>query len=406
MILAAEIILAVLSLTVGIMVLLFAAQCLMGSLSSTTSSVKHKDRPRVAVLMPAHNEQAGISKTIEALLPQLIEGDRLIVIADNCDDRTAAIAESAGAEVIQRNEPGRRGKGYALSHGIEHLRQREPDVVVFMDADTIASSGTVDALAREAHASGRPVQAAYVFDLPEKPGMRDVVSAFAIRVKNVVRPLGLARCGMPCQLTGAGMAMPWSVAADMLIRKKSIVEDMEIGIDLAIQGFPPRFLPGAVVRGVLLNAERQGAYTQRERWEHGHLHTLLVQAPRLLAEGVKQRRICLVAMGLDLAIPPLSVLSLAWVTACILATATAALGAIWWPVFVLAIAGGFMAIAVMLAWARFGRDVVSLREMCTIPLYVAWKIPIYLKFLLKRQKSWIRTPRDETNAESNIAGKQ
>ena len=68
-----------------------------------------RGRPRVAVLVPAHDEQAGVGATVAGLLPQIAAGDRLIVIADNCSDGTAAAARAAGAAVIERQDPDRRG---------------------------------------------------------------------------------------------------------------------------------------------------------------------------------------------------------------------------------------------------------------------------------------------------------
>src|ERR1700754_852140 len=54
-------------------------------------------RPSMVVLMPAHNEAAGISIAIDAVLRQLQPADRLVVIADNCSDDTAAVATSCDA---------------------------------------------------------------------------------------------------------------------------------------------------------------------------------------------------------------------------------------------------------------------------------------------------------------------
>src|SRR4029079_5002936 len=61
-------------------------------------------RPSVAVLMPAHDEAGGIAEASAALWPQLIAGDRLLVVADNCGDSTAAIAAARGAEVSERHD--------------------------------------------------------------------------------------------------------------------------------------------------------------------------------------------------------------------------------------------------------------------------------------------------------------
>src|SRR5208282_2424321 len=54
-------------------------------------------RRRVAVLVPAHNESMGLLETLNDIKAQLHSGDRLLVVADNCTDDTAAVASAAGA---------------------------------------------------------------------------------------------------------------------------------------------------------------------------------------------------------------------------------------------------------------------------------------------------------------------
>src|SRR5438270_9989885 len=75
---------------------------------------------RVAVLVPAHNESTGILATLVDIKDQLLPKDRLVVVADNCDDDTATVAAKAGAEVIERYDLIRIGKGFALDFGIQH----------------------------------------------------------------------------------------------------------------------------------------------------------------------------------------------------------------------------------------------------------------------------------------------
>ena len=89
---------------------------------AVTAHDKHTQR--LAVIVPAHNESAGIVPTLEDIKPQLKPGDRLIVVADNCTDDTAAVAASAGAEVIPRNDLTQIGKGYALGVGGEPHQHR------------------------------------------------------------------------------------------------------------------------------------------------------------------------------------------------------------------------------------------------------------------------------------------
>src|SRR5689334_19367486 len=88
------------------------------------------DRPACVVLIPAHNEEAGIAATIANVREQLDLRDRILVVADNCTDGTAKAAADAGAEVTERSDPDRRGKGFALDHGLRSLENFPPGVVV------------------------------------------------------------------------------------------------------------------------------------------------------------------------------------------------------------------------------------------------------------------------------------
>jgi glycosyltransferase involved in cell wall biosynthesis len=50
----------------------------------------------IAVLIPAHNEAAGIQDTLRSVAGQSKPADRVFVIADNCTDDTARLAREAG----------------------------------------------------------------------------------------------------------------------------------------------------------------------------------------------------------------------------------------------------------------------------------------------------------------------
>ena len=400
MVLFLNILLFVLAAGVAVPIAVLCVECFAAlARAGRSEDGSRRVRPSVAVLVPAHNEELVIEATIKSLICQLREDDRIVVVADNCSDETAAVACQAGAEVIERNDADRVGKGCALAHGIDHLREEPPEVLVLMDADTVPDTGAIEGLAREAGFTGRPVQGVYLLEPPRSPSPRDLISCFAFTVKNLVRPLGLSRLGLPCPLTGSGMALPWPVAAGASLDNDNIVEDMQLGVDLAVAGYAPRLCPEARVRGRLPQRER-AATSQRRRWEHGHIQTLLKQTPRLLVEAVKQRRLELLAMAVDLAVPPLSLLSAIWGAATGLAVFAAVLGASWGPALVLGVGGAMLAASVLVAWAGHGRQIVPLRTMLAVPFYVAWKIPLYLAFAFRRQKTWVRTERDQGSGTS------
>ncbi len=70
------------------------------------------------------------------------------------------------------------------------------------------------------------------------------------------------------------------------------------------------------------------------------------------------------------------------------------LGASWLPAIFLAIEGVLILISIVGAWAKFGRADLPVLTLLAVPLYILWKIPLYLAFLVRRQTKWIRTERD------------
>lgn len=358
-----------------------------------TESHPPAPRPRIDILVPAYNEAVGISATLKLLLSQLAPQDRLVVIADNCDDATAAIARAVGATVIERQDPDCRGKGYAIDYGLRFIAGDPPDVVVMVDADCVVDPGTIEQIARLAVTVARPVQATYLLTPPANPGPKDAVSALAFMVKNLVRPRGLAQVGLPCLLTGTGMAFPWPLICQASLANSNLVEDMQLGLDLAMAGTAPIFCSEANVTG-LLPQHKHAVKSQRTRWEQGHLQTLLTQVPQLLRATVQQKRLDLLAIALDLSVPPLSLLVMLWIAAMGGALLAGMLGVSWTPAILLAAEGLLILISIVGAWVKFGRAQLPLLALLAAPLYVLWKIPLYLAFLVRPEKKWIRTERD------------
>lgn len=381
--------------------LVLFTECIAALFPDRTSKERSSfTRPQIAVLIPAHNEEDGIEATLMALLPELSSQDQLVVIADNCCDRTAAIARELNITVIERQDAVRRGKGYALDFGVNFLAAAPPDVVVVMDADCVADSGTIAKIAEMAAFYDRPVQATYLLEQPPVPTPKDAISMLALRVKNLVRPAGLQRLGLPCPLTGTGMAFPWSAIKTASLASGNLVEDMNLGLDLAIAGYPPMFCSNAQVTSILPQQER-AAKSQRTRWEQGHLETILTQGPRLLITAVRKGRFDLFMLALDLLIPPLSLLIMMWLAGLMITiSATVFAGISPLPAMLLGLTGILILVAILTSWAKYSRSVLPAKMLLAIPLYILWKIPLYFKFLTKPEKSWVRTERDATHDHS------
>ncbi len=105
---------------------------------------------RVTVLVPAHNEELSLPATLEALLEQTRRPDRVVVVADNCTDRTVEIAREHGCEVFESVDNTDRKAG-ALNQALGRILPElgSSDAIMVMDADTRIGPRYLEAAARE-----------------------------------------------------------------------------------------------------------------------------------------------------------------------------------------------------------------------------------------------------------------
>lgn len=391
---AATFLLAIVSLCLAIPVITLLVQVVAAATYRFNVQTRSGSRPRVAVLVPAHNEQLIIRDTLASILSQLMVGDRVVVIADNCADHTAEAARQEGAEVTVRTNHLLRGKGYALDHGVKFLESTgTPEVVIFVDADCVVWPGCIDRLARLCSSTMQPVQAAYLMTPPQPPRKIGSIITFAWKVRDFVRPLGWLRLSLPCQLSGSGMAFPWRIAQAVELASSNLVEDLKQGLDLALLGCYARFCPEAVVTS---NVGKAGepSKAQRARWEHGTLALIGEYLPRLFLRFFRTRSPALLAVMLDLCVPPLALLALA-VAADFLITAICAIAfAIISPLEIAGLNCLLLLTVIVLAWWHFGQDILPFRWLAFAPVYALKKIPLYLQFFVARQREWVRGERD------------
>jgi cellulose synthase/poly-beta-1,6-N-acetylglucosamine synthase-like glycosyltransferase len=389
----ASLVLLLLAVAMTIPVLFIAVQVGAALLPARASArMSFEPCPRMTVIMPAHNEEAIIARTVDSIVTQLPPDGRLLVVADNCTDSTAQIASRAGAEVTLRQDTNRIGKGYALDHGVRILSADPPQVIIFVDADCEVGQGSLETLAKHCASTGSPVQARYSMLAPPSASPADKVSQLAWVIKTLVRPLGSTRLGFPCQLMGSGMALPFGVACRLNLATGHLAEDQKFGAELALVGKPPHFCPQAHILSQLPQGE-SGKRQQRTRWEHGHLAIIGEFFLPLTRHAISRRSLRILAFALDLCIPPLSLLVL-------LIALTESITLFWFvatgsasPLIVSSATLGCLVVSIGAAWWRFGQSVISLRELTAVPAYCLLKIPSFVRFFVNRQTDWIRTER-------------
>jgi len=349
---------------------------------------------RLAVLVPAHDEAELIGRCVASLRAQdypaaLFE---VVVVADNCTDATAAIAESAGARVLVREDPDRRGKGPALRWAMDRLLAIDPpDAIVVVDADSVADPAFLATLVAHVEAGARVVQGESL--LAEDGTPRTALRAAAFLLINRVRPSGRAALGLPCRLCGNGMLFSSSVLAALPWNAFSAAEDLEYAVALRSAGIGPVFARGAILVSPAAPTAAAAVH-QQLRWEGGRRHVVRTWVPRLVARALRERRPGLLDVAGDLLVPPLGVLTGLAFTGLALSAALIAVGVLPGAAIVpWAVAAGAIPVFVLLGLRAAGAPASGYRALAGAPMLVVGKLLGLGRLRRFRADSWVRTER-------------
>jgi cellulose synthase/poly-beta-1,6-N-acetylglucosamine synthase-like glycosyltransferase len=348
---------------------------------------------RFDVIVPAHNEVNGIAGTI-ANLRQIVwpqDRYRILVVADNCSDETAAVATTAGATVLVRHDPSRRGKGYALQLAFQRSREEQwADAVAIVDADARVSANLLEAFACRIEHGASAVQAHYGV-LNPFAAWRTRLLTIAMAAYHIVRSRARERLLLSSGLCGNG----WCITHDLLgkvgYQAFSLTEDMEFGIDLGLAGHRVHYA-GEASAGQEMITDRRTAGKQRQRWEHGRFQLIRSRTLPLLRAALQKRSAVCLDLALDLIVLPLSYVALNVAALILLAVLLA-----WWNsvflgwVWLSSICAMSLVVYVLRGWQLSGTGARGLLDLAGAPVFVVWKVLL----MLSRQATseWVRTER-------------
>jgi len=365
-------------------------------LGLTLLSARNKPPPastramRFDIIIPAHNEEAGIAAVVKSSLAIDWPADqfRVVVVADNCTDDTAGIARQAGATVLVRNDSQLRGKGYALDHAFRESRERGwADAVAIIDADSIVSTNLLEAMAARMERGEQAVQVHYgVSNL--HASWRTRLMAIAMGAFHRLRSRGRERLGLSCGIRGNGWALTHSLLQRVPYASYSLAEDLEFGIELGTRGIRVAYADEAHCDGEMVSGEK-AARSQRRRWEQGRAALLRSSVLPLLKRAVTKPSLMCLDLALDLLVLPLSyvalnilaLLAIAW----LLTPATA-----WpWTGLLCLLA---LVLYVLRGWQLSGTGIRGLIDLMRAPFFLVWKLAVMLRG--RRTTEWVRTNRE------------
>ena len=370
-----------------LMLVYFAIELLVGLPASVSSKRADNiaDAVTICVLIPAHNEEHSVAKTVHSVLQSDIE-TKCLVVADNCTDRTATAAAQAGSEVVTRFNENEKGKGFALAFGRDHLAKDPPDIVVVIDADCEVATDMVRLLTIDTLRHKKIAQASNLF-LPDRSVSASVqVSNFAMLVKNFFRMRGMFRLGGTVSLLGTGTAFPWGIFAKLPLGTNDAVEDIQIAMDHVDRGERIWFNPEAQVWSAAENTTQTLA--QRKRWEHGFLNHATNLALPLFIKGLLSLSRSKIFYALHMMVPPLAMLFAMALGTVALAFVSYLVSGSLHPLSIIAFGLVFATISLAAAWIARGHQFLSPTALLRIPMYLLWKIPVYFSLFTRRQKNW------------------
>jgi cellulose synthase/poly-beta-1,6-N-acetylglucosamine synthase-like glycosyltransferase len=250
------------------------------SCRSTTST-------RFAILIPAHDEEAGISEVLESCNALDYPKDRyqVYVIADNCSDRTAECASTRSATCFERVDEVHKGKGWALDWAFRRILPEGHDAIVVLDADCHLESKALrvfdDYLQR-----GATVLQANEVAVNVDESTTSYALALGKFIENELFLTPKSHLGLFVYLQGKGMVLAKEVLEAIPWQAHSITEDTEYTLELLRHRVRVWFVPEVCVASCF-PADRDQLIAQRMRWAGGNLQLARSHALRMIWRGIR-----------------------------------------------------------------------------------------------------------------------
>jgi len=349
---------------------------------------------RFDIIVPAHNEESVIANVIQSLLAVDWPADqfRVVVVADNCTDATAAVATAAGAHVMKRFDQENRGKGYALDFAFKASRARGwADAVVVIDADAQVSANLLEAYARRLELGEHAVQVHYGVS-NTNASWRTRLLSIAKAAFHIVRSRARERLRLSCGIRGNGWAVTHELLARVPYQAFSLTEDLEYGISLGMAGYRVAYADEAHADAEMVSGERESR-KQRQRWERGRFALMRMKTLPLLREAVRTRSRVRLDLALDLLVLPLSYVALNIAALLVLATFAALREPQLYPwVWVGVGCSAALALHILRGWQLSGAGAQGLLDLARAPFFLLWKIIVMSSG--RDSKEWVRTKRE------------
>lgn len=265
---------------------------LLGLFTKKSKKTK-KALSQFAIIVPAHNEEKVIAKLLNNLqklnYPSHLYD--IYVIADNCQDQTTNIVKNFPVNLLERNNPYEKGKGFALQYAFKKLGflkgNNKYDAAIVFDADNLVEDNFLKVMNNRLIAGEKIIQA-YIDS--KNPTDNWVTSTFSMMfwINDRFNLLARYNVGLSAVLMGTGMCISSQVLEEIGWHTETLTEDLEYSVQALTQGIKTTFAKETKIYNEK-PLSFKASCRQRLRWARGQISVTLKYVPKLLKKGVKQK---------------------------------------------------------------------------------------------------------------------
>lgn len=252
-----------------------------------TGEPKGPGKSRLAVIIPAHNEENVIYDSVKSILKSDYPKDKysIYVIADNCTDKTSVLAQAAGAKVLRREEKIKRGKQHALKWAFDQIDKSQYDGVIVLDADNNVDPGFLRVMDHHLSKGDKVIQG---YLETKNPCDSWITANYSYIFWYVCRlQMARTRLNLSAWLGGTGLCISMKILEQVGWNVTTLVDDVEYTCQLILAGEKVTFAPGAVIYDQKPIGLKD-SMRQRLRWIRGQTQVTFRYLPRLFWCMVKR----------------------------------------------------------------------------------------------------------------------
>ncbi len=280
---------------------------------------KKYQQHRFAFIIAARNESSVIGNLVKSIKAQNYPAELVdvIVVADNCTDNTAEIARTNGAIVYERFNQELVGKGYALDYVFNKIKEDEGsyrayDGYFIFDADNVLDRNYVLEM-NKTFSEGYPILTSYRNS--KNYGTNWITSGYSLWFCREAKYLNNPRMllNTSCAVSGTGFLINSKIIEKYKGWKCNLLtEDIQFSVVNVLEGEKIGYCGKAMFYDEQPETFKQ-SWNQRLRWSKGFYQVMYHYGFKLIARGLKNRKLFSSCYDMFMTIAPATLLSIACV---------------------------------------------------------------------------------------------